>query len=110
LVIYGGLGYLVAQWAFLARLTWWEFNWDIMEPVTYFVTFGTAILGYFYFALLKRDYSYQDLRETVYWKRLHGNFRRKQFDAEKYYDLENKLKQTNPELFKKIEDEVEANK
>lgn len=31
-IIWGGLGYLVAQWAFLARLTWWDFNWDIMEP------------------------------------------------------------------------------
>ena len=35
--------YLAAQFSLLARLVWVEFNWDIMEPITYFVTFGTMI-------------------------------------------------------------------
>jgi len=30
----------------VARLTWWELSWDIMEPVTYMLTFTTAIGGY----------------------------------------------------------------
>lgn len=25
------------QFGFLARLTWWEYSWDLMEPVTYFI-------------------------------------------------------------------------
>ncbi len=34
-----------AQGAFVARLTWWELSWDIMEPVTYMITFGTCVGG-----------------------------------------------------------------
>jgi calcium uniporter protein, mitochondrial len=28
-----GLGLMSAQFGVLARLTWWEYSWDIMEPV-----------------------------------------------------------------------------
>lgn len=42
------------QFGILARLTWWEYSWDIMEPVTYFVTYGTAMAAYAYYALTKQ--------------------------------------------------------
>ena len=41
------------QFGFLARLTWWEYSWDIMEPVTYFVTYGTSLIMYAYFVLTR---------------------------------------------------------
>lgn len=41
------------QFGILARLTWWEYSWDIMEPVTYFVTYGTAMACYAYFVVTK---------------------------------------------------------
>lgn len=31
------LGFMTLQYGFLARLTWWEYSWDLMEPVTYFI-------------------------------------------------------------------------
>lgn len=49
-----GLGLMSVQFGILARLTWWEYSWDIMEPVTYFVTYGTAMLAYAYFVLTKQ--------------------------------------------------------
>lgn len=49
-----GLGLMSVQFGILARLTWWEYSWDIMEPVTYFVTYGTAMAGYAYFVLTKQ--------------------------------------------------------
>ena len=27
-----GLGLMSVQFGILARLTWWEYSWDIMEP------------------------------------------------------------------------------
>jgi hypothetical protein len=95
-VMYGGLGFLVAQWCFLARLTWWEFNWDIMEPVTYFITFGTAVLGYAYFTFQKRDYSFVDLRESILVKRMLKEYTKAKFDVDKYFTLEYKLNQLDP--------------
>lgn len=44
-----GLGLMSVQFGVLARLTWWEYSWDIMEPVTYFVTYGTAMAAYAYY-------------------------------------------------------------
>lgn len=37
------------QAGFFARLTWWEYSWDIMEPVTYFATFATMIASLAYY-------------------------------------------------------------
>ena len=45
LLTWAGLGLMATQFGVLARLTWWEYSWDIMEPVTYFVTYGTAMAG-----------------------------------------------------------------
>lgn len=49
-----GLGFMSMQFGVLARLTWWEYSWDIMEPVTYFVTYGTAMAAYAYYCLTKQ--------------------------------------------------------
>ncbi|KAJ8951785.1 hypothetical protein NQ318_019758 [Aromia moschata] len=50
---WAGLGLMSVQFGILARLTWWEYSWDIMEPVTYFVTYGTAMACYAYFVLTR---------------------------------------------------------
>lgn len=49
-----GLGLMSVQFGILARLTWWEYSWDIMEPVTYFVTYGTTMAMYAYYCVTKR--------------------------------------------------------
>ena len=54
------VGMMSVQFGVLARLTWWEYSWDIMEPVTYFVTYGTAIGAYCYFVLTKQEYLFND--------------------------------------------------
>ncbi|KAG8572170.1 hypothetical protein GDO81_011955 [Engystomops pustulosus] len=48
-----GLALLSTQGGALAWLTWWVYSWDIMEPVTYFITYGSAISFYAYFLLTK---------------------------------------------------------
>ncbi len=54
------------QFGVLARLTWWEYSWDIMEPVTYFVTYGTGIAAYAYFVLTKQEYLFNDVGRCNY--------------------------------------------
>ena len=49
-----GLGLMGLQFGILARLTWWEYSWDIMEPVTYFVTYGTSMAMMAYYVVTKQ--------------------------------------------------------
>ncbi|CAG09489.1 unnamed protein product [Tetraodon nigroviridis] len=70
-VLWGGMAYMATQFGILARLTWWEYSWDIMEPVTYFITYGTAMA-------IDRQY-------LLFF---HKGVKRTRFDVEKY----NKLK------------------
>jgi len=55
------LGYLVLQFSILARMVWIDFNWDIMEPITYFVGVFTLLLGFSFFVLYGQDYTYHAL-------------------------------------------------
>ena len=55
--------YLLVQFGVLADMVWIDFNWDIMEPITYFVTLTTVIGGFSFFIKSKRDYTYPALSQ-----------------------------------------------
>ncbi|KAG8184587.1 hypothetical protein JTE90_005201 [Oedothorax gibbosus] len=63
-----GLALMGAQFGVLARLTWWEYSWDIMEPVTYFITYGTTVAMYAYFVLTRQEYVLPEVydRQTLF--------------------------------------------
>lgn len=63
LAMWGGMAYMATQFGILARLTWWEYSWDIMEPVTYFITYGTAMGVYAYY-LLTRQVRHNQTHQT----------------------------------------------
>ena len=71
------------QFGCFARLTWFEYSWDIMEPVTYFATYGTLMLFYCYFLITRQEYTYPDAEERILLFRLHKVARKKSFDIEK---------------------------
>nr|XP_046908366.1 uncharacterized protein LOC124489963 isoform X3 [Dermatophagoides farinae] len=45
---FGGLFLLSAQLGFVGRLTYFEYSWDIMEPVTWIMTYTTMIICILY--------------------------------------------------------------
>lgn len=86
---WAGLGLMSVQFGILARLTWWEYSWDIMEPVTYFVTYGTAMACYAYFVLTKEEYVLQDVRDRQHLLIIHKRAKKNGLDLNQY----NMLKQ-----------------
>jgi len=60
-----------------------------MEPVTYFVTYGTAISCYAYFVLTKEEYLFNDAAKRTWLMSFHKKADKHRWDVEKY----NKLKQ-----------------
>lgn len=52
-----GLALLSVQGGALAWLTWWVYSWDVMEPVTYFITYATSMGAFSYYVLTKQVWS-----------------------------------------------------
>jgi hypothetical protein len=89
MISWAGLGLMSVQFGVLARLTWWEYSWDIMEPVTYFVTYGTAMAAYAYFVLTKTEYLFNDAAKRTWLLSFHKKADKHRWNVENY----NKLKQ-----------------
>jgi len=84
-----GLVYLVSQAAVIAKLTFFSrFGWDVMEPVTYFITFGTAILGLVFFQHHKIEYSYPALAALLTQRKASRLYIRNGFDFKRYSNLQ----------------------
>jgi len=86
-IMWASLGYCVIQAALVGRLTWWELSWDVMEPVTYMLTFVTAIIGLTYFNLTDTEYTYEGLKRTLTNRKLAKLYRSKGFDAATFEKL-----------------------
>ena len=97
-VVWGGLFTMGFQFGFLARLVWWDYSWDIMEPVTYFVTYGTSIIMFCYFVMVKSEYNYDAARDRWNLRVFHKKSRRSGFDIEKYNAIADRKKDIEENL------------
>ncbi|XP_049840494.1 calcium uniporter protein, mitochondrial [Schistocerca gregaria] len=93
-----GLGLMSVQFGILARLTWWEYSWDIMEPVTYFVTYGTAMAAYAYFVLTRQEYLLPDVKDRQHLIILHKRARKVGLDLGRYNQLKDSIAQLEADL------------
>ncbi|XP_045469771.1 calcium uniporter protein, mitochondrial isoform X2 [Harmonia axyridis] len=97
---WAGLGFMSVQFGILARLTWWEYSWDIMEPVTYFVTYGTAMAMYSYYVLTKEEYILPSVTDRQKLLILHNRAKRMGLDLQRYNQLQEQLVKLNRRLAK----------
>ncbi|XP_066156003.1 calcium uniporter protein, mitochondrial [Euwallacea fornicatus] len=97
---WAGLGLMSVQFGILARLTWWEYSWDIMEPVTYFVTYGTVMATYAYFVLTKQEYILTDVRDRQHLMVMHKKAKNVGVDLSKYNQLKDEIRDVESKLKK----------
>ncbi|XP_059659925.1 calcium uniporter protein 6, mitochondrial-like [Cornus florida] len=91
-ILWSGLGLSVLQVGLFFRLTFWEFSWDIMEPIAFFTTSTGIIIGYAYFLFTSRDPTYQDLLKRLLVSRQKKLIKKHNFDVERFMDLQKKCK------------------
>ncbi|KAM3865479.1 calcium uniporter protein, mitochondrial-like [Diretmus argenteus] len=96
--LWAGMALLSVQGGALAWLTWWVYSWDVMEPVTYFITYGTSIGVFAYFVLAKQDYVYPDAKDRQFLHYFHKGAKKKHFKVEKYNELREELAQVEEDL------------
>lgn len=93
-----GLGLMGVQLGILARLTWWEYSWDIMEPISYFAGYATTMATYAYFVVTRQDYVLPEVRDRLFLIAFYKFARRRGMDVSRYNDLRNELEEIEQEL------------
>ncbi|XP_011611206.2 calcium uniporter protein, mitochondrial [Takifugu rubripes] len=93
-----GLALLSVQGGALAWLTWWVYSWDVMEPVTYFITYATSMGAFSYYVLTKQDYIYPDAKDRQFLQYFHKAATKKNFNVAKYNELKDELAQVEEDL------------
>jgi len=89
---YTGLILLFGQFVMFARLTWWDYSWDVIEPFTYFTNFVQCVLAAFIFYLVRKEEFSYELGRNIYINRLLKRFEKKKlFDVEKYNTTKKKI-------------------
>lgn len=87
-ILWCGLGFSVVQVGLFFRLTFWEFSWDVMEPIAFFTTTTGLVVGYAYFLFTSRDPTYQDLMKRLFLSRQRKLFKLQNFDIDRLRELQ----------------------
>lgn len=93
-----GFAGICAQFFILSEMVWVYFNWDIMEPITYFVFLTTLIIGYTFFLLTKADYTYPELARRVANRRLRDLYLRSNFNWSKWNNYKTRIESLQKEI------------
>jgi len=89
--MYGALAYLGIQFSILAKMVWIDFNWDIMEPITYYVGVFTLLGGFTFFVLYGEDYTYRALEKRQEMLALKKVYLSQEFNWQKWNKLHQRV-------------------
>ncbi|KAK0205577.1 hypothetical protein DFS33DRAFT_779927 [Desarmillaria ectypa] len=100
----GGFGMLVAYWGIVARLTFWDYGWDVMEPITYLSGLSTVICGYLWFLYRGREVSYSSVLDSSISVRREALYKVHGLDIDRWLDLVSEKKGLVKEIGRIAED------
>ncbi|KAJ7075425.1 hypothetical protein B0H15DRAFT_894294 [Mycena belliarum] len=99
-----GFGILAVYWGTVARLTFWDYGWDVMEPITYLSGLSTVMAGYLWFLYQGREVSYSSVLDRSISARREALYKTRGFDIERWMDLVTEGKSLRSEIRRISED------
>ncbi|KAJ7149022.1 hypothetical protein C8R43DRAFT_1007824 [Mycena crocata] len=103
-----GFGVLAIYWGTVARLTFWDYGWDVMEPITYLSGLSTVMGGYLWFLYQGREVSYSSVLDRSILARREALYKARGFDIEHWMDLISEGKRLRSEI-RRISEDYEHN-
>jgi len=92
-IAWGALIFLVTQSVLFARLVWWDYDWGIMEPVTWFTSVvELTIGGYIYYLITRREYSSGHASQFFTERKFEKLCSQNGFDMKEFNKLKNKIR------------------
>ncbi|KAF7343341.1 Calcium uniporter protein 5, mitochondrial [Mycena venus] len=99
-----GFGVLAVYWGTVARLTFWDYGWDVMEPITYLSGLSTVMAGYLWFLYQGREVSYSSVLDRSISARRETLYKARGFDIEHWMDLVSEARRLRSEIRRIAED------
>ncbi|CAL5197625.1 unnamed protein product [Lathyrus oleraceus] len=90
--LWGGLGFLMVQTLAFMRLTFWELNWDVMEPICFYVTSMYFMAGYTFFMRTSKEPCFEGFYQSRFSTKQKRLMKLHNFDIARY----NQLKDASP--------------
>jgi len=91
--------FLTGQAILFARLVWWDFDWGVMEPVTWFTSIcEMTIGGYIYYLITKMEYGNTLTARMLSEKRFKKLCEAHKLDLEKIASTENWIRQIETDV------------
>ncbi|KAJ7624492.1 DUF607-domain-containing protein [Roridomyces roridus] len=100
-----GFGLLAVYWGGVARLTFWDYGWDVMEPITYLSGLSTVMAGYLWFLYQGREVSYSSVLDRSIDSRRETLYKARGFDIEQWLDLSSEARRLRSEI-RRVEGEI----
>ncbi|CAF2405230.1 unnamed protein product [Rotaria sp. Silwood2] len=89
--VWYGLAAMSFQVGILAELTWDVYSWDIVEPISYFIAYGTVMAIYAFHLMTRADFEYITMSDRLFLRRFYREASRHSFDISLYNRLKNRL-------------------
>ncbi|KAF7986011.1 hypothetical protein HWV62_41344 [Athelia sp. TMB] len=100
----GGLGALIVYWGAVARLTFWDYGWDVMEPITYLSGLSTVVCGYLWFLYQGREVSYASVLDRSVSARREALYKSRGLDVDAWLELVAEKRRLKGEIGRIAED------